>query len=123
MIRHSFLIACFIYIIGIIAFYFASGVGAALWFGVGGAMALLNFLVASSLVQFGLTRLKKAPLILALIFMKTLIFLVLVVLVLSYAKPQLLPFTLGIGLVIFGLILWATLEGRKLVFGKIDRDG
>jgi ethanolamine transporter EutH len=123
MIQRSFYLALASYLIGIITFYFTADLASALWFSLGGGMALLNFLVAAYIIQVGLSKIRQKSLLLLMIFGKSLVFIAMVALVLSFTKPLLLPFTLGIGLVIFGLILWAAIEGRKIIFGKLDDHG
>jgi len=118
MMRESLLLALGAYIIGFVCFWLFRDLSAALWFGIGGGLAMLNFLVAAYVVNQGFEKIRAKPLLFGLIFLKSMLFVAVVAVVLTFTKPQLLPFTLGIGLVIFGLVLWAAKEGRKLIIGK-----
>ncbi|TVQ79184.1 MAG: hypothetical protein EA369_05330 [Bradymonadales bacterium] len=108
------------YLIGLIGFYLSEGGVAAIWFSLGAAISAFNFVLGVYLVRTGFDRISSKPMLLGLIFLKSLAFLALVGAVLVVAKPQFLAFTLGIGLVIFGLTLWALNEGRKIITRKLS---
>ena len=101
-----------LFFIGLVAFYFAEGFDSALWFGIGGGIALFNFLIACFVVSSGLEKIRNKGLLLGALMFKSMSFVGVVAVVLMFTKPLIFPFTLGIGIVIFGLVVWAALESR-----------
>lgn len=104
-----------LYVLGLIAFFFAQGLEPAIWFGVGGGLALLNFMVACAVVGKGLSNIRRRGFMLGVLLIKSMSFVALVAFVLMFTKPQVFPFTLGIGIVIFGLTVWAVIESRHSI--------
>jgi hypothetical protein len=102
-----------LYFAGIIAFYFAEK-GDWLWFAVGGGLALVNVLFAAMLVRVGMHSFKNKALFLGMLLAKSMLFILVVAMVLVFLKPRLLPFTLGVTVVIFGAIAAALYETRHL---------
>jgi|GEM_PF-4258252 len=119
MIKKSLTIASFSYFIGILAFWLGKDFSSALWFAVGGGLTLLNFLLAASIVSRGIKMIKNRGLFLGLLLIKSLLFVAVICLVLMFTKPILLPFTLGIGIVIFGAVIAAILDGRHALRAMI----
>jgi hypothetical protein len=112
-LRLTLRISLAVFIVGLAALYFWQGLEAMAWFGLGGILTLMNlFLVAWSL-RFGLNNLRKSSLLMALLLVKTMSFLGVTAIVLVFLKPLLLPFTLGITIVIVGSILAALWESRR----------
>ncbi len=109
-IKRSFHIGIALYILGAVAIAVFMSISAALWFLVGGGFAILNLMAASYVVIKGLPRFKNKVVFLGLIFLKSLSFVAMVAAVLMFAKPRLLPFTMGVGIVIFSLVVWAVWE-------------
>lgn len=113
VIRSSMKISAFTYFVGLGLFAWFQGWESALWFGIGGGMALFNYFLAMIFVRIGLSRVRYSAPFLSILLLKSLAFVGIVALVLMFSKPLFLPFTLGIGLVIFGAIIWAVLESRQ----------
>lgn len=111
VIKQSFLIGLGLYLFGGLATALFMSIEACLWFLVGGGFALMNLMAASYLVTYGLPRWKNKLAFLGLLFLKSLSFIAMIAAVLMFAKPLLLPFTMGVGIVIFSLIVWAIREG------------
>ncbi|PIR23852.1 MAG: hypothetical protein COV44_00640 [Deltaproteobacteria bacterium CG11_big_fil_rev_8_21_14_0_20_45_16] len=112
MIKTSLKIALGLMAIGIGSFGIASSWEDALWFALGSMLALANFGLAGLVVRRALGGVRKKFLFLNLLLIKSFVFVSSVVLVLMFVKPSFFPFTLGIGLVIFSLVLWAAWESR-----------
>ena len=112
MIKTSLKIALVLMTIGIGSFGLARSWEDALWFELGSMLALTNFGLAGLVVRKALGGVRKKFLFLSLLLVKSFFFVSSVVLVLMFVKPSLFPFTLGIGLVIFSLVLWAAWESR-----------
>ncbi len=98
---------------GSIAFYFLAGLKPMLWFSLGAGLALINVFAAAFAVRFGLQNLRKKPLFIGLLLLKSLTFFVVVAVVLVFLKPLVLPFTLGISVVIVGATVAALWEARR----------
>jgi len=105
-LRASFLA----FLAGVLAFYFIEGLDSALWFALGGALALMNVFLAAWSIRMGMASIKKAGIFTGLLFFKSLSFLAVIAVVLVFLKPLLLPFTLGITIVIVGALLAALWE-------------
>lgn len=101
-----------IYVVGI-AFYSWFNASDLVWFALGGALALTNVLFAAWVVHKGLKEVRRKAVFLGLLLMKSLSFFVLIAIILMFLKPQLLPFTLGIGIVIFASTCVAAWESRR----------
>lgn len=108
-IRSSILV----YVVGILVFYFL-GKEDGLWFAVGGGLAMVNIFFAAVVLKLGFNSLKNKALFLGLLLIKSLSFVLVVALILIFLKPSLLPFTLGVTVVIFGAIGTALYETRHL---------
>lgn len=102
-----------LFFVGFILFYSLSDFENTIWFALGGLLALVNLFVAALVVAFGLKSLKSATFFLIILLFKSLVFVSSVALVLVFLKPKVLPFTLGILLVIFGAIGAAFFESRR----------
>jgi len=115
VLKQSLKLALVLYAIGILVFYFWKGFHDSLWFAIGGGIALLNFFMGVLAVSTGISKLQHKGMVLGLLLMKSFSFVAVVAVVLMFAKPQLFPFTLGIGLVIFAVTFWAVLESRHTI--------
>lgn len=102
-----------LFAVGLAAFQFWFGIEAASWFGLGGALALANVFLAAWSVKIGFKALKQSSMFMGLLLLKSLSFIGLVAVVLVFLKPLLLPFTLGISVVIVGATLAAVWEMRR----------
>ncbi len=102
-----------VYFIGLTGFYFWSGLEAFLWFAVGGGLAVVNIFFAAWVLRFGFQGVKQKGMFLGILMVKSLTFLAVVACILMFLKPLLLPFTLGLGVVIFSTVLAALWESRK----------
>jgi hypothetical protein len=102
-----------IFLIGMAVTYFAYGYEAFLWFSVGAGLALVNVFFACWTVSNGLQNLQKKGIFLGLLLLKSSSFLVIVACILMFLKPLLLPFTLGLSIVIFASIGVALWESRR----------
>lgn len=112
-----------LYLFGALGFAIFVSIEFCLWFLVGGGFAILNLLAAAYLVVRGLPRMRNKALFSCLVILKSVAFVGVVGVVLMFARPLLLPFTLGVGIVIFSLVLWAALESLKtLKVKKIKLD-
>jgi len=103
-----------LYLIGFGIFWYFKGLESGLWFGLGGGLSLLNVFLAAFSVRYGFENIKKSSIFVGFMLMKSLTFILVVATVLIFLKPQLLPFTLGISVVIVGATLLAFWELRKL---------
>lgn len=112
-ITSSLKISVFLFIAGIVASLLFLGGDFSLWFGIGGGIGLLNFMLGAVFVRYGLKNLKRSGVFLSFLLIKSLAFVGIVAFVLMISKPALLAFTLGISLVIFGPVIWALWESRK----------
>ena len=115
-LKNTAKISFFLLIFGLVAFYIWMPLPFALWFGVGGGLTLLNVYFAIWAIRFGLGTLQKKSVFLGVLLIKSLSFVLAVAAILMFLKPLLLPFTLGIGLVIFGALgaaLWEILKQKK----------
>lgn len=113
-IKLSLIVSLILFFAGSIAYYFMN-IQAFPWFALGGGLALINVLFAAWVVKFGLDRLRANWFVLGLFLLKSLTFLVVIAAILILLKPMVLPFTLGLGLVIFGSIIAAGIESRHLL--------
>lgn len=100
----------FAFLVGCVLFYFLKGLDDCLWFALGGGLALVNIFVAAWSIRFGFHSVKKAGVFTGLLLLKSLSFLAVIAVVLVFLKPLLLPFTLGITIVIVGALLAALWE-------------
>jgi len=107
-------VALILYILGLIAFYFAEPEQMT-WFALGGGLAVFNILFAAWVVRIGFASLKGNSMVLGFFMFKNFTFLVLIAFILLFLKPMLLPFTLGLGLVIVGSVVAALWESRHLL--------
>jgi hypothetical protein len=113
-------VAVVLFLSGFIFFYLFSSIESAAWFSVGGAMALVNLSSAAWIIRQGFKSLPSKAFFLGVLLLKSLAFVFLVGFVLVFLKPQLLPFTLGVGGVIFGSIGAAVLETRHYMSRQND---
>ena len=113
-LRLPLIVSLSLFLIGLVAFYVLN-IQAFPWFALGGGLALINVLFASWVVKFVLNRLRTNWFVLGLFLLKSLTFLIVIAAVLILLKPMVLPFTLGLGLVIFGSIIAAAIESRHLL--------
>ncbi|MBN8553838.1 MAG: hypothetical protein J0L93_00150 [Deltaproteobacteria bacterium] len=112
----TFRLGLVVYFIGFIFSYFYWGFEGFLWFAVGGGLALMNMYYAIWAVQRGLGGgAKSGGVFLMLLLFKSLTFVLLVGMILVLLKPLLLPFTLGLGVVIFASIGAAFWESRRYI--------
>ena len=107
-----------LYIVGALLFFVFGGLDRGLWFGIGGGLALLNVFFALWTIRFGFKSTKNKGLFLGLLIMKSMTFLMVVLILLMFLKPVLLPFTMGISLVIFGAVAAALVESKSLLKGS-----
>ncbi|MDB5039107.1 MAG: hypothetical protein JWQ35_2635 [Bacteriovoracaceae bacterium] len=114
-------IALLTYLAGILYFYFKEPTDW-IWFAIGGGLALINIFFAAFVVKFGMRSLKNKGLFLGLLLLKSVTFVAVVAVVLVLVKPKLLPFTLGVGVVIFGAIGAALFETRKYWMKQNDSE-
>jgi hypothetical protein len=110
--------ALLLYAVGMVIF-FVRDQDQMTWFALGGGLALVNILAAAWSVKMGLISLQKSGLILGLFLVKSFTFLALVAAILLFLKPMLLPFTLGLGIVIVGSVGAAIWESRHLIKKEI----
>ncbi len=108
-------VATLLFVLGYFLFFFAGSSDDSIWFAVGGGLGLINLILAGLLVKFGLKSTLHKGLFLGLLLLKSLVFVMTIALVLVFLKPKLLPFTLGVGIVIFGAIGAAAFESRHLL--------
>lgn len=113
LFKGTLILGFILFVFGVMSSAMIWGPEAALWFSVGGVFALLNLLSAAYLVIRGLPFWRNQAGFLGLIFLKSLCFVGIVAAVLMFAKPLLLPFTMGIGIVIFSLLVWAVREAFR----------
>jgi len=106
-------IAVLLFLVGTGLFYYFRGPQEAIWFAIGAALALMNVFVAAWSIQFGLKSAKKSATFLMLLLVKSMSFLLVVGVVLVFLKPLLLPFTLGITIVIVASVLAAIWELKR----------
>lgn len=106
-------LAILIFLAGIGVAYALSGDEAALWFAVGGGLSLVNVCMAAWVVSFGLKSAKSKGIFLGFLMLKSLTFVLVVAVILMFLKPLLLPFTSGLGVVIFASIGAAVWEMRR----------
>jgi len=114
LVKSTLVFGFVLFIFGTMAITFLMGPEAALWFAVGGIFALFNLMSAAYLVVKGLPYWRSKAGFVGLLFLKSLCFVAIVVAVLMFAKPLLLPFTMGIGIVIFSLAIWAVREAFRI---------
>jgi len=95
---------------GCVAFYWLGAETDFVWFGVGSVAGLLNFSLIILLVFRGVQTWKKKSVFLSLLMLKTFSFLGLLIVCLMLLKPAILPFTLGVTIVIVGAFLWALFD-------------
>lgn len=107
-------VSFFIFFAGTLGFGLTRGFESGLWFGVSAGMTLVNVMLGAWAVRFGLSRLKKAPLLLTVLLMKSTTFVMVVAVILAFLKPLVLPFTTGFAVVIVGAVLTAVWEIRRL---------
>lgn len=117
-LRKTLLVSFSLFLLGTLVFLIARGLESALWFAFGGGLALVNFYLAMIAVSRGLENIKNASIFIGLILFKSLTFILLIAVILMFLKPQLLAFTLGIGVVIFGAVVSALIERRHLINEK-----
>jgi len=108
-------ISFIIYLLGSAGFYIFRGLEEALWFGIGGGLVLVNLFFALWTVKIGMKSAKNKAVFLGILLLKSMTFLMVVVVILMFLKPILLPFTLGIGVVIVGAVGAALLEVGPLI--------
>ncbi len=113
VIRNSFWISVVLFLGGLLVASLLWSKKEALWFGVGGGIGLLNFMLGALFVRQGLKSLRRSGIFLFFLLIKSFAFVGVVAIVLMISRPALLPFTLGISLVIFGPLVWALWESRK----------
>jgi len=106
-------ISILVYLLGVLFFYSKEGGESALWFGVGGGLAAVNVFFAAWVVRNGLSSFQSKGVFLSLVLAKSFSFLTVVAGILMFLKPLLLPFTLGLGIVIFSSIIAAAWEIRR----------
>jgi len=87
------------------------------WFGLGGALALVNVFLAAWSVKIGFNIIRQSTFFIGLLLLKSISFIGLIAVILVFLKPLLLPFTLGISVVIVGATLAAVWESRRGGFG------
>lgn len=104
-----------IFFVGSLTAFVVGGEEPGLWFSVGGGLTLINFYFAAWAVRFGFKSLKNKGIFLGLLLMKTMTFLMVIAMILILVKPLLLPFTLGISIVIVGATVAALWESRKIL--------
>lgn len=120
----SLQISFVLFLMGILASSLFLGGDFSLWFGIGGGIGLINFMLGAVFVRYGLKNLKRSGVFLSFLIVKSLAFVGIVAFVLMISKPALLAFTLGISLVIFGPVIWALWESRKyLKVARKDQHG
>lgn len=112
MLRKCLQLSVITSLIGALVIGLLQGREALLWFVLGSGLALVNLGVAAMVVRIGIGSIRNKGLFLGLLLMKTLTFLGVVAAFLVFMKPQLLPFTIGLGVVIFGSVFAALLESR-----------
>ena len=103
-----------LFALGTVIFFLSSSLDKTLWFTVGGGLALMNLFFAVWVARQGLHSNASKGVFLGLIMIKSFTFLLVIAGILVFLKPALLPFTLGVGIVIFGSVLAALGEVRKL---------
>jgi hypothetical protein len=105
-----------LYLIGMAAFaLFTKGWESCLWYSISGGLALINVFFAAWTVKFGFKSVTNKGLFFGLLFIKSMTFLMMVIMVLVILKPLVLPFTLGISVVIFGAVGAAIYEAGPLL--------
>lgn len=114
-LKRTFQVGLMVFLAGLIGFAVFQGTDAMLWFSIGGGLALVNLFFAVWAVAHGLGRIQKKAMVLGLLLMKSLTFVLLISIILMFLKPVLLPFTLGIAIVIVGATVTAIWESRKLL--------
>lgn len=119
-LKNTLKISILLYLAGVVGFAFWKGNEPALWFAFGGVLALVNVFFAAFVVRKGLESIRGKPFFLGLLFFKSLTFLMVVTVTLMFLKPQLLPFTLGIGVVIVGAVGAAFYEIKRFMRGRDD---
>jgi hypothetical protein len=112
-LKRTIQVALGIYFLGLIGAYFFRGFEWFLWFAVGGGLALVNVLYAFWTIRHGLTSVKSKGIFLGLLMFKSLTFVSVVAIILMMLKPLVLPFTLGLGIVIFASVGAAFWESRR----------
>jgi len=113
LLKSTLILGFILFVLGTMATAIFWGPEAALWFAVGGIFALFNLMAAAYLVIKGLPYWRNKAGFLGLLFLKSISFVAIVAVVLMFAKPLLLPFTMGIGIVIFSLAIWAVREAFR----------
>ena len=108
VIQISFLI----FALGLLGFYFRDREDT-LWFGVGGGLTLVNLIFAYFVIKKGLTSLKSKGAFMFLVLLKSTSFVAVVAAILALLKPRVLPFTLGLALVMFGAVVAALWAARQ----------
>ncbi len=103
-----------VWALGVLALFFYDREDS-LWFAIGGGLALVNLIFAYFVVKRGLGSLPSKGVFLGLLATKSLSFLAVIVLVLMVLKPRVLPFTLGLGLVMVGAVVVAVGEALRLI--------
>jgi hypothetical protein len=105
-----------LYLAGVLAYVvLRPGYDEALWFAVSGGLALVNIFFAAWTIRFGFKSTQNKGLFLGLLLFKSMTFLMVVLVVLMFLKPLLLPFTLGISVVIVGAVGAALYEVGPLL--------
>lgn len=113
-------LAFLIYFLGVLGFFLLRNTEEMLWFAIGGGLALVNVALAAWSIRFGLENVKKSAIFLTLLLFKSLTFLTVVAAILFFLKPLVLPFTLGITIVIVGALLAGIWEARRMVKPQKD---
>lgn len=104
--------------VGMLLTYLVYGFEPFLWFGVGAGLALVNIYFACWTVAHGLQNLRKKGAFLGLLMVKSATFLAVVAAILMFLKPLLLPFTLGLSVVIVASIGVALWESKRYLVSR-----
>lgn len=119
-LKQIFMTSFFLALIGALSFHYFGRNEDVIWFGIGSIGGLLNFSLISLLVTRGLQSGKKKGAFLSFLLLKTFSFLGLLLVCLMLLKPSILPFTLGVTIVIVGAFLWALFDYfRRMAKGKL----
>lgn len=113
-LKSTLILSFAVYLLGCFVFYLQSGSESLLWFAIGGGLALVNVFFAAWAVRYGFKSLKRKALFLGLLLLKSFSFVLVVAAVIMFFKPLLLPFTLGLGLVIFSSVIVAFTKAGKI---------
>lgn len=77
------------------------------WFALGSLMSLGNLALSAFVLRLGFQSAGRQALALGLVLGKSIVFLAAVAVMLFFFKASFLPFTAGVLLVIFSLVIWA----------------